>query len=82
MIQIERDKPKGKIVEGDLKNYSYNNNGQFFIIISLYENVKIPAIRNKRKVNVVFKRKIDKELIINLSKNENEDLIGFIGKLK
>lgn len=79
MLKIERKVPKGEgRIEGELKSYSLDNNGQCFLIFRVFEPVKIPAIRNKKRVNVTLQRKTKNEMLICLSRGETKELIRFL----
>jgi len=87
MLTINRFKPHGDVSKGDLKNYSYNSAGQFYLVFSQLDDVAIPATKclgkgKKKKVEVHFDRKTDKEIVICLSPDETTKLRQFLNKFK
>lgn len=82
MIKIEREKPKGDRVEGTLKNFAINSEGQFFLIFHLFEKRKIPAKKGGKDVTVDLDFSSGKELIVNLNKEETYLLRKFLVELK
>jgi len=83
MIAIERDKViTDEITQGTLKNYSYNNSGQLFLIFEKLENITVPALKGKKKVKVKFKKGTNKEILISLTADETRNLRKFLNRIE
>ena len=79
MITLTRDKVvTDEVVKGTLKNYSYNNSGQLFLIFNELGEISIPATKGKKKIKIKFDKTTDKEILISLTAEETRKLKRFL----